>query len=167
MQIIHWAHCLFSNYILLLNRGYTAPEYAIQGQLTEKVDTYSFGIVILEIISGRKINDTRLEPEAQYLLESVSIFLLKNLSWFHILPHMACIFYITTSHIFDSFLCVYFFILALPNLVIRNYECPGWFSLYDWRFNKQLTKFLLSKHRLVYMLPQNQSSPRLTSTVIF
>ncbi|XBI23698.1 hypothetical protein VPH35_048879 [Triticum aestivum] len=50
--------------------GYTAPEYAIQGQLTEKVDTYSFGIVILEIISGRKINDTRLEPEAQYLLES-------------------------------------------------------------------------------------------------
>ncbi|KAE8775158.1 protein kinase [Hordeum vulgare] len=59
--------------------GYTAPEYAIQGQLSEKVDTYSFGIVILEIISGRKINDTRLEPEAQYLLESVFIFLLKSL----------------------------------------------------------------------------------------
>ncbi|KAF7034366.1 hypothetical protein CFC21_045389 [Triticum aestivum] len=50
--------------------GYTAPEYAIHGQLSEKVDTYSFGIVILEIISGRKINDTRVEAEAQYLLES-------------------------------------------------------------------------------------------------
>ncbi|WVZ59358.1 hypothetical protein U9M48_009509 [Paspalum notatum var. saurae] len=49
--------------------GYTAPEYAIHGQLSEKVDTYSFGVVILEIISGRKSNDTRLEPETQYLLE--------------------------------------------------------------------------------------------------
>ncbi|KQJ97162.1 cysteine-rich receptor-like protein kinase 2 [Brachypodium distachyon] len=50
--------------------GYTAPEYAIHGQLSEKVDTYSFGVVILEIISGRKSNDTKLEPETQYLLES-------------------------------------------------------------------------------------------------
>jgi len=41
--------------------GYTAPEYAIHGQLSEKVDTYSFGVV-LEILSGRKSNDTRLEP---------------------------------------------------------------------------------------------------------
>ncbi|KAF6989073.1 hypothetical protein CFC21_006462 [Triticum aestivum] len=47
--------------------GYTAPEYAIHGQLSEKVDTYSFGV---EIISGRKSNDTKLEPETQYLLES-------------------------------------------------------------------------------------------------
>jgi hypothetical protein len=54
-----------------------------------------------EIISGRKINDTRVEAETQYLLESVSIFLLKSLSWFHILSHMACIFYITTSHVLD------------------------------------------------------------------
>ncbi|XP_039783896.1 cold-responsive protein kinase 1-like isoform X2 [Panicum virgatum] len=49
--------------------GYTAPEYAIHGQLSEKVDTYSFGGVVLEILSGRKSNDTRLEPETQYLLE--------------------------------------------------------------------------------------------------
>ncbi|TKV93292.2 hypothetical protein SEVIR_9G216700v4 [Setaria viridis] len=49
--------------------GYTAPEYAIHGQLSEKVDTYSFGVVVLEILSGRKSNDTKLEPETQYLLE--------------------------------------------------------------------------------------------------
>ncbi|XP_058098021.1 cysteine-rich receptor-like protein kinase 43 isoform X2 [Magnolia sinica] len=49
--------------------GYTAPEYAIHGQLSEKVDTYSYGVVVLEIISGRKSNDTKLEPVAQYLLE--------------------------------------------------------------------------------------------------
>ncbi|KAI8536576.1 hypothetical protein RHMOL_Rhmol10G0268200 [Rhododendron molle] len=53
-------------------KGYTAPEYAIHGQLTEKVDNYSFGIVVLEIISGRKCSETKTvedEPVAEYLLE--------------------------------------------------------------------------------------------------
>ncbi|KAI3982929.1 hypothetical protein MKX01_010412 [Papaver californicum] len=50
--------------------GYTAPEYAIHGQLSEKVDTYSYGVVLLETVSGRKSNDINLEPViAQYLLE--------------------------------------------------------------------------------------------------
>ncbi|XP_020205665.1 cysteine-rich receptor-like protein kinase 2 [Cajanus cajan] len=30
--------------------GYTAPEYAMHGQLSEKADTYSYGIVVLEIM---------------------------------------------------------------------------------------------------------------------
>uniref|UniRef100_A0A0D3CSX5 non-specific serine/threonine protein kinase n=1 Tax=Brassica oleracea var. oleracea TaxID=109376 RepID=A0A0D3CSX5_BRAOL len=33
--------------------GYMAPEYALRGQLTEKADVYSFGIVAMEIVSGR------------------------------------------------------------------------------------------------------------------
>ncbi|BAT82105.1 hypothetical protein VIGAN_03206300 [Vigna angularis var. angularis] len=37
--------------------GYVAPEYALYGQLTDKSDVYSFGIVILEIMSGRKVLD--------------------------------------------------------------------------------------------------------------
>ncbi|XP_043694462.1 cold-responsive protein kinase 1-like [Telopea speciosissima] len=49
--------------------GYTSPEYALHGQLSEKVDTYSYGVVVLEIISGRKSNDFQLEPATQYLLE--------------------------------------------------------------------------------------------------
>lgn len=51
-------------------RGYTAPEYAIHGQLSEKVDTYSFGIVVLEVISGRRCNDVQSTKE--YLLKDVS-----------------------------------------------------------------------------------------------
>ncbi|XP_019185433.1 PREDICTED: cysteine-rich receptor-like protein kinase 2 [Ipomoea nil] len=49
--------------------GYTAPEYAIHGHLSEKVDIYSFGIVILEIISGRRSSDIKIEPVTEYLLE--------------------------------------------------------------------------------------------------
>ncbi|KAK9169454.1 hypothetical protein Syun_001594 [Stephania yunnanensis] len=33
--------------------GYVAPEYACTGMLNEKSDIYSFGILIMEIISGR------------------------------------------------------------------------------------------------------------------
>ncbi|KAF2297672.1 hypothetical protein GH714_002149 [Hevea brasiliensis] len=33
--------------------GYLAPEYALGGQLTMKADVYSFGVLVLEIISGK------------------------------------------------------------------------------------------------------------------
>lgn len=31
-----------------------APEYLVRGQLTEKADVYAYGVLILEIVSGRK-----------------------------------------------------------------------------------------------------------------
>ncbi|KAL4366613.1 hypothetical protein GQ457_05G030220 [Hibiscus cannabinus] len=34
--------------------GYMAPEYAMQGQFSMKSDVFSFGVLILEIISGKK-----------------------------------------------------------------------------------------------------------------
>ncbi|KAF0890869.1 hypothetical protein E2562_004343 [Oryza meyeriana var. granulata] len=37
--------------------GYTAHEYASQGNLTLKCDVYSFGVVLLEVISGKKNSD--------------------------------------------------------------------------------------------------------------
>ncbi|XP_057855574.2 cysteine-rich receptor-like protein kinase 3 [Cryptomeria japonica] len=51
--------------------GYTAPEYCNRGQLTEKADTYSFGVVVLEIISGRKSIDLKQPPDMEYLLQWV------------------------------------------------------------------------------------------------
>ncbi|KAK3439927.1 hypothetical protein EUGRSUZ_B00260 [Eucalyptus grandis] len=36
--------------------GYMAPEYIMRGQLTEKADVYAFGVLVLEILSGRKNN---------------------------------------------------------------------------------------------------------------
>ncbi|XP_059069680.1 cold-responsive protein kinase 1-like [Cryptomeria japonica] len=49
--------------------GYMAPEYASQGKLTERADTYSFGVVVLEIVSGRKSIDLKQPPHMQYLLQ--------------------------------------------------------------------------------------------------
>ncbi|XVF39984.1 hypothetical protein PTKIN_Ptkin01aG0076900 [Pterospermum kingtungense] len=49
--------------------GYLAPEYAMRGHLTEKADVFGFGIVALEILSGRPNSDNRLEDEKVYLLE--------------------------------------------------------------------------------------------------
>ncbi|KAL6657271.1 hypothetical protein ACP70R_005051 [Stipagrostis hirtigluma subsp. patula] len=44
--------------------GYCAPEYAMTGQLTLKSDIYSFGVVLLEIITGRRaIDNTRAAGE--------------------------------------------------------------------------------------------------------
>ncbi|XP_010929305.1 cold-responsive protein kinase 1 isoform X2 [Elaeis guineensis] len=49
--------------------GYTAPEYAIRGELSEKADIYSFGVLAIEIISSRKNTDLSLPTEMQYLPE--------------------------------------------------------------------------------------------------
>ncbi|XP_076929029.1 cold-responsive protein kinase 1-like isoform X2 [Bidens hawaiensis] len=49
--------------------GYTAPEYAIRGELSEKADIYSFGVVVLEIISCRRNTDLTLSSDMQYLPE--------------------------------------------------------------------------------------------------
>ncbi|KAL0909426.1 hypothetical protein M5K25_020296 [Dendrobium thyrsiflorum] len=49
--------------------GYLAPEYAMRGHLTEKVDVFSFGVVALEVLSGRRNSDPSLEEEQSYLLD--------------------------------------------------------------------------------------------------
>ena len=54
-------------------RGYTAPEYAIHGQLSEKVDIYSYGVVILEIISGQRSKASKDDGDTEddFLLPKV------------------------------------------------------------------------------------------------
>ncbi|KAL7218640.1 hypothetical protein ACSBR2_011826 [Camellia fascicularis] len=46
-----------------------APEYAMHGYLTDKADVYSFGIVALEIVSGRNNTSYRLKIDSLYLLD--------------------------------------------------------------------------------------------------
>ncbi|TKY57579.1 Serine/threonine-protein kinase CDL1 [Spatholobus suberectus] len=48
--------------------GYCAPEYAMSGKLTLKSDIYSFGVVLLELITGRKAMDFTRRPREQSLV---------------------------------------------------------------------------------------------------
>ncbi|XP_038717531.1 probable serine/threonine-protein kinase PBL21 isoform X4 [Tripterygium wilfordii] len=48
--------------------GYCAPEYAMSGKLTVKSDIYSFGMVLLELITGRKAIDFSRRQEEQSLV---------------------------------------------------------------------------------------------------
>ncbi|KAG6398784.1 hypothetical protein SASPL_140254 [Salvia splendens] len=48
--------------------GYMAPEYLAYGQLTEKADVYSFGVLVLEIVSGRRNNEGESSDDTESLL---------------------------------------------------------------------------------------------------
>ncbi|CAH2038623.1 unnamed protein product [Thlaspi arvense] len=48
--------------------GYCAPDYAMTGQLTFKSDIYSFGVVLLELITGRKAIDNTKARKDQNLV---------------------------------------------------------------------------------------------------
>ncbi|CAA2970848.1 serine threonine- kinase [Olea europaea subsp. europaea] len=49
--------------------GYLAPEYAIVGKLTRKADIYSFGVLLIEIVTGRCNTNMQLPVDEQYILE--------------------------------------------------------------------------------------------------
>ncbi|RWR96288.1 Protein kinase domain-containing protein [Cinnamomum micranthum f. kanehirae] len=49
--------------------GYMAPEYAMWGYLTDKADVYSFGIVALEIVCGKRNSNYRPKEDCANLLD--------------------------------------------------------------------------------------------------
>ena len=49
-----------------------APEYLAHGQLTEKADVYSFGVLLLEIVMGRLNNRSKISEYADSLITIVS-----------------------------------------------------------------------------------------------
>jgi serine/threonine protein kinase len=58
--------------------GYMAPEYAMHGQFSVKSDVFSFGILVLEIVSGTKNSGIRDEENTEYLSSFVSCIFQSN-----------------------------------------------------------------------------------------
>ena len=58
--------------------GYMAPEYAMHGQFSVKSDVFSFGVLLLEMLSGQKNNCFRHGEHVEDLLSYVSTRIDRN-----------------------------------------------------------------------------------------
>jgi serine/threonine protein kinase len=53
-----------------------SPEYAMHGQFSEKSDVFSFGVITLEIVSGKRNNRPIESHDFEDLVRTVSIEIL-------------------------------------------------------------------------------------------
>jgi serine/threonine protein kinase len=67
---------------MLFFSGYMSPEYAMRGQFSVKSDVFSFGVLVLEIVSGKKNTDLNHWNNADDLLSYVSV---NNCNFFRML----------------------------------------------------------------------------------
>lgn len=62
---------IFYFYQVVGTRGYAAPEYIETGHLKSKSDIWSFGVVLYEILTGRRTIERTLPKVEQKLIEWV------------------------------------------------------------------------------------------------
>lgn len=62
---------VFYFFLIYLFSGYMAPEYVMHGHLSVKADVFSFGVLVLELISGQRNSSFSLQVDAQNLIDWV------------------------------------------------------------------------------------------------
>ncbi|XP_073008441.1 putative receptor protein kinase ZmPK1 isoform X1 [Typha latifolia] len=59
-------------------RGYMAPEWTTNVPITAKVDVYSYGVVLLELVKGERISDWLIEEEKEFYAHLKSLAMTVN-----------------------------------------------------------------------------------------
>lgn len=59
----------------VVDSGYISPEYAVHGHISVKSDVFSFGVIVLEIVSGRKNRGFSQEGHSDNLLGHVRLYI--------------------------------------------------------------------------------------------
>ncbi len=65
---LHYIGCVLMRGLMVVVCRYVAPEYAMTGHLLVKSDVYSYGVVLLELLSGRKPVDMTQPPGEEHLV---------------------------------------------------------------------------------------------------
>ncbi|XP_027908702.1 serine/threonine-protein kinase PCRK1 [Vigna unguiculata] len=79
--------------------GYAAPEYVQTGKLTAKSDVWSFGVVLYELITGRRAVERNLPKNEQKLLEWVRSYVSDPRKFHHIVdPRLKGQYCIKSAH---------------------------------------------------------------------
>ena len=84
--------------------GYMSPEYVIEGRFSEKSDVFSFGVLLLEIISGRKNTVFYNDEEFLSLLGLVSHLVASFFESLHCFLFFKVLVLVLTISIMFSFL---------------------------------------------------------------
>jgi serine/threonine protein kinase len=66
-------------------QGYAAPEYLATGHLTAKSDVYSYGVVLLELLSGQRALDKNRPPGQHNLVEWAKPYITNKRRVIHVL----------------------------------------------------------------------------------
>jgi serine/threonine protein kinase len=69
VRVAKVSHCT-----LVKTLGFVDPEYGVTGKLTEKSDVFSYGMLLLVLISGRRMLESQPSGNPQQINKQISCY---------------------------------------------------------------------------------------------